>query len=776
MIRLPIVFPMRLRARIGPLAAVLVAVLVAPLLVVGQAPSPAEAASASDFNPGNIVSDAQFYKSTAMTVGQVQSFLNSKVPACRSGYTCLKDYRADSTYQPARAAGCGVYPGPANQSAAEIIWQVSSVCGLNPQVMLVLLEKEQGLVSSAAPSSAIYRKATGFGCPDTADCDSVYYGFFNQVYNAAYQYKKYQATPAGRNFQAGRWNTIQWHPLAGCGTSQVYIENQATAGLYNYTPYRPNSASLGNMYGSGDGCSTYGNRNFFRIFTDWFGNTQGGGDFARTESNGTVYLLSGTTKYAVPSMEVLNGLANLGPYRVVSQSYLDSYSTSAQPASTLVRDPDTGEIALVQGGVRHRFTSCGLVASFGFDCGAAIALAPSQLLKLPAGAEMTNYFVVDGTVYLLGPGGRYAISDWDTLLKTTGGYVPFMATMSAQAAAALPVIRTLLNPLSLIKSVNSNTVFLVDGWDRKLPIASFGLASEFGANGFTTVPQPLLDAYATGAALTETVRCDAKAHFAVGGTLRELTQGSDVVGLPVSDLSADSCARLPRGSAIAGALFVISPESPTVYGVKAGSARGVPTWTTLLALNDGVAPQIQRITTDSRTAIPLASPYLSGASLVRSPGNPTIFFVDGATRTIPVGSFTTTSAFGIDAWSYATDASLATYTAAAGSLTRVVRCNSAEYFAAGDRIYPLAAGVTHGIPVTDLTGGTCAVLPQGGGAAIERIFVKTSDRGTVYLLDGGVRRPIATWDQLIALNGGKAPVILSDGPGSYNDIPVGPAA
>jgi hypothetical protein len=53
----------------------------------------------------------------------------------------------------------------------------------------------------------------------------------------------------------------------------VNIQTQATAGLYNYTPYQPNSAALANLSGTGDSCSAYGNRNFWRYFNDWFGST-----------------------------------------------------------------------------------------------------------------------------------------------------------------------------------------------------------------------------------------------------------------------------------------------------------------------------------------------------------------------------------------------------------------------------------------------------------------------------------------------------------------------
>jgi len=68
-------------------------------------------------------------------------------------------------------------------------------------------------------------------------------------------------------------NSIKWSPNDSCGSSTVYIQNLATAALYDYTPYRPNQASLSAGYGTGDSCSSYGNRNFYLYFTDWFGST-----------------------------------------------------------------------------------------------------------------------------------------------------------------------------------------------------------------------------------------------------------------------------------------------------------------------------------------------------------------------------------------------------------------------------------------------------------------------------------------------------------------------
>ena len=232
----------------------------------------AQAADLKKFNAGNIISDSVFYNYSTMSASQIQDFLNSKVKSCNGDYTCLKDYRSSTVSKPVDSY-CSGYNASSSQSAAEIIYGVSQSCKINPQVLLVLLQKETGLVTHTGPGSWRYQTATGMGCPDTAACDSQYYGLFNQLYGAARQFKIYQAKPSNYRYVANRNNSIQWNPSASCGSTNVYIENQATAGLYNYTPYAPNQAALNAGYGTGNGCSSYGNRNFYLYFTDWFGNT-----------------------------------------------------------------------------------------------------------------------------------------------------------------------------------------------------------------------------------------------------------------------------------------------------------------------------------------------------------------------------------------------------------------------------------------------------------------------------------------------------------------------
>ncbi len=258
-------------------------------------PASSFALTGSDYQPGNVIDEGIFNNSQSMSVQEIQNFLNAKVPSCDTNgdqmynstqtrrqyseskgyyapFTCLKDYRQDTQTRAAENQLCSQYNG-GNKSSAEIIYDVAQACSISPKALLVLLQKEQSLVTDTWPWSIQYRSATGFGCPDTAPCDSDYYGFFNQVYNAGRIYKKYARDADQYNYRAYRNNSILYNPNSACGSSVVFLQNQATTGLYIYTPYQPNQAALDNLYGTGDGCSAYGNRNFWRMFSDWFGST-----------------------------------------------------------------------------------------------------------------------------------------------------------------------------------------------------------------------------------------------------------------------------------------------------------------------------------------------------------------------------------------------------------------------------------------------------------------------------------------------------------------------
>ena len=254
---------------VGRLVALLMGALLAASLLVLGSPAPARALSGSDFTPGMIISDSLFYDGNAMSEAQIQQFLASKGSGL-AGYTFNVASRP-AVYSSAGNLRCSAFNG-GQLASSTIIYRAQVACGISAKVLLVTLQKEQGLITKSAPSQSAMDRAMGYACPDTAPCAPTTLGFGNQVYSAALQFITYKVSGFAR--QPG-WNSIGFSPNAACGATTLYLQNYATAALYNYTPYQPNAAALANLSGTGDGCSSYGNRNFWVYYNNWFGSTIG---------------------------------------------------------------------------------------------------------------------------------------------------------------------------------------------------------------------------------------------------------------------------------------------------------------------------------------------------------------------------------------------------------------------------------------------------------------------------------------------------------------------
>ena len=229
-------------------------------------------ATMAGFSAGNIISDYVMGNYNSMNESQIQAFLKSKNSCNDTGTYKAQQYPNYSYHIVNGHFVCMADENFNGESAAHIIYRAAQDYHINPQVLIVLLQKEQGLVTDTWPNSVQYRSATGYGCPDTAACDSQYYGLKNQIRNAAELYR--WILDHGSKYYPVGWNNVRFSPNAACGSSRVNIENNATAALYQYTPYQPNAAAINAGYGTGDACSAYGNRNFYNYFTDWFGDTR----------------------------------------------------------------------------------------------------------------------------------------------------------------------------------------------------------------------------------------------------------------------------------------------------------------------------------------------------------------------------------------------------------------------------------------------------------------------------------------------------------------------
>jgi hypothetical protein len=311
--------------RIPSLLAAILLLTVVSIGAIVNNPAKASAVTGSDWRAGRIIDDPIFTDKNAMSVGDIQNFLNQKVgtggydsvpgqcdtngarnaqpyaSSTRAQYaaskgrsttfTCLSNYYEVPKTSPGPGVPANNYGGapiPAGaKSAAQLIWDAAQANNISPKVLLTTIQKESAgpLTTDDWPWLSQFTYAMGAHCPDSgpggsANCDPNYAGFSIQISESASLFRWYldnMNQPWWAYKRVGN-NAIQYHPNAGCGAPNVNIETMATAALYTYTPYQPNATALSNLYGSQtDGCSSYGNRNFWRIFSDWFGSTKATG-------------------------------------------------------------------------------------------------------------------------------------------------------------------------------------------------------------------------------------------------------------------------------------------------------------------------------------------------------------------------------------------------------------------------------------------------------------------------------------------------------------------
>ncbi|WP_314139514.1 hypothetical protein [uncultured Plantibacter sp.] len=742
-----------------------IALIAGVLTIAPVAAQSASAANASDFQAGNIITDELFYDGGAWSAASVQGFLNSARPTCRAGYTCLKDFAEATPTRAAVAGRCAAYAGSSRESAATIIAKVGAACGISQKVIIVMLEKEQSLITDDWPSARQYRSAMGYGCPDTADCDTNYYGFFNQVYAAALQFKNYQANPTRWNHVAGRVNAVRYNPNAACGSSSVYIQNAATAGLYNYTPYQPNASALANLYGTGDACGAYGNRNFWRLYTDWFGSTTGTSSLVKSSASAAIYLVAGTQKYYIPDQALLSAYSALGGVTTVSQSYLDKYPT-AQNASRIVRSP-AGGIAFIDAGIKVGFASCEMVIDYGGSCTPAgyTQLTDAQFnLFVSVGATVTPvYATTSGARYYVTRGTKREIVD--ATAQSLAGIPPAMIVLTEAGVSNLADGVPILRDSVYLQSRGAGTFsYVMSGKQYTIDAASASALGLPARSSSALWPRNVAQvagggtfpgAVSVNGGAPQVLTSSGRFNWGVGGSLATV---------PASQGFVDQYAALGtigEGSHVKGA-------SAVVYYVTEGKARPYSGWGALVAMAGTENPNIITVPQPILGQVPVGNPVLAPGSLVRSPESAAVFLIDGANNRLPVTSFDFPTAMGVTGTSFVPQAYLDAYPTGQ-YLGYGITCNGQDYVSAGGSLHKVSAELKPLYPITfvALTATNCAKLKIGSDA---NRFIR-SPGGTLYYLDAGTKRGITSMAKFAELGG----TSFLDVPWSFaNLLPNGP--
>lgn len=261
----------------------LVAVLFVGLAWTFVAAKPVSAA----YNGDNLIDSTAFLNSAAMSANDIQSFLASKGSGLANRSFVLNCYGPSSKErQWYTAAGA---PCDQNIPASHIIYYASQIYGINPQVALATMQKEQSLITTANPTDWQINQAMGYGCPTSGGCgaSSFFYQIDSGIWVLRYHYERARGNTTwwnnNTNWTCGTakayytpnlypGQNVNFHDQNGVHYRTHYLHNAATSSLYCYTPHAYNNPSgLHGLPAYGHTGMYYsGSYNFVLWFQRWF--------------------------------------------------------------------------------------------------------------------------------------------------------------------------------------------------------------------------------------------------------------------------------------------------------------------------------------------------------------------------------------------------------------------------------------------------------------------------------------------------------------------------
>ncbi len=441
-------------------------------VAAGLFPRQAEAFS---FNPNNIISDSTFVDRFSMNLDSVQSFLGR-------GFL--------STYETFDFAG-------EKKSAAEIIYESSQRYGINPKVLLVLLQKEQSLITEQDPTEKQLDWATGYAvCDDCAMDDpriARWKGFGKQVNSAAAQFiDGYLADIEEDGTAYGKYGPGV--PLQVSGQT-VIPENAATAALYAYTPH------------------ISGNKLFASLWDQWFSVNHPDGALMKSAERPEVYYIQNGTKRHITSYSVLVSRFDESLITIVSQSTIDSIPTgiAIQYPNYSLLMVNGGRFLIVDDTVRP-FDSEESFRKFGFQEDELIDASYDDLEGYTYGDTITKYtqyptgrlvkITESGSYYYLEDGYRFYLNP--ALLNMQFKRYPVYKVASTELTQLRDGGLMRMGNGYLVKAAESPDVYLMsDGKKRKIDSESAFAAFGWSASNIITVDAEFLNLHANGELITD---------------------------------------------------------------------------------------------------------------------------------------------------------------------------------------------------------------------------------------------------------------------------------
>lgn len=290
---------------------------------------------AFSFDANHILSDHTLTNAQTMSLGDVARWLQER------GSLLANVFQPDSS-------GSLKFPH-------EILWLAAQEATINPQVLLVMLQKEQGLIDGRSPKQSQYDWAMGYGCPDGSGCNARFQGFGKQVRGAALQFQGYLEDLATKGETIARWSVGRAKQTADGYT--VTPATRATAALYSYTPWRGNGSGVG------------GNYSFARLFAEWFGAGRYPDGAVLRSPDGAVWRISQGKRQRFASLPVLHSY--VVPEKVIVATDADVTAYREGPPVRFVNysvlEDAAGVRWLIADSTRRRIASSDVFRKLGFN-------------------------------------------------------------------------------------------------------------------------------------------------------------------------------------------------------------------------------------------------------------------------------------------------------------------------------------------------------------------------------------------------------------------------
>ncbi len=768
-----------------PIAILVSALLVATGFVALAAAPKAEAANAAQFDPGLIISDSVYYDFGTMTAVDIQRFLNSKLPTCNDndgGPKCIRDFVVDTPAMTGESGRCESLPAMQNQTAAQIIYTVANACKINPRVLIVTLQKEQGLIQGRNPTKRMYDFAMGMNCPDTADCARSSAGFFYQMYKGAGQLQWYGDPRGSFTYLRVGSNITRRHQAANveasrgidCGSKTFRLKSQATASLYYYTPYVPNEAAMKNLYGTGDACSAYGNRNFWRFYTDWFGSTIGGGFLLKSSDSGTYFIID-NNKYLIDDPDTVAALKPLGPLGTISQAYLDSFR-DAGSMNRVVRSA-AGTHFFVDGGKKYPFTNCTQAGQFGLDCSTAVTLTSSQLSALVTGNNMTEYIQGDsGQTFFIQDGLKRQILDSASLVDSRIG-VPALSSVNVSAFKKIPWGKPIIRKGVSFVNQSTGALTIFDGNLAYAVDSATAADVDFSVwfpKSTGTMLTDGLSAVAANIPIKTIVSSPDGTQYLITKegkrkipAEQKLVQDAPVVSLDLLNVIPESPLPLAAG------FLARSSATSAIHLIDNGLKRPLLSAGEANRVGAGLSSaKIETISKSAMAQIKTGSTVIAPGSFVRL--GATNYLIDGFDRARIVANSNQAALLGLKSPRTMTKTQMRGYSKTSRLTGVKFICGAKPFVAITGKLYPIGEVDASHYPGRGLAldSGTCANLPKSS-ASLGR-FVRDANKN-YYLVEAQTKRLIKNVAAYQKLKGSSTGSVLV-GPYFLSQIKTGTAA